>query len=82
VTASDVKLDTGGLSRMILGQSSARTGPSSFSKKYLCISIAYLPIRETTEPAWQPPFLPGGKICRPQRAKQARLIASREYGLY
>jgi len=37
---------------------------------------------ETTEPAWQPLFLPGGKICRPQRAKQARLIASREYGLY
>jgi hypothetical protein len=30
-----------------------------------------------------PPFLPGGKICRLEPLQmQARLIASREYGLY
>jgi hypothetical protein len=27
-------------------------------------------------------FLPGGKFCRPLHAKAARVIASREYGLY
>jgi hypothetical protein len=28
------------------------------------------------------PFLPGGKICRSQRAKRVSVIASQEYGLY
>ena len=43
MTASDVKLDTGGLSRMILEQSSARTGPSCFSKipMYFNILVVY-----------------------------------------
>jgi hypothetical protein len=28
------------------------------------------------------PFLPGGKICRRERAKRRAAIASAEYGLY
>jgi hypothetical protein len=36
----------------------------------------------TTEPRWQSPFLPGGKICRLRHAKAVGVIASREYGLY
>jgi hypothetical protein len=51
-------------------------------KKYCYISIAYERMRETTEPRWRPPFLPGGKICRLPHAKAVGVIASREYGLY
>jgi hypothetical protein len=36
----------------------------------------------TAEPRRRPLFLPGGKICRLRHAKQADVIASREYGLY
>jgi len=50
VTASDVKLDTGDLSRMILEQSSARTGPSCFQKIPMYFNILVV-IGETTEPA-------------------------------
>jgi hypothetical protein len=52
------------------------------SKKYLCFSMIYMRIRQTTEPRQAQLFLPGGKICRSRHSKQVRLIASREYGLY
>jgi hypothetical protein len=32
--------------------------------------------------AWNHPFLPAGKICRLPPAKQVRVIASQEGGLY
>jgi hypothetical protein len=51
-------------------------------KKYQYISIVYRRMRGTTEARRRPLFLPGGKICRLCHAKQARVIASREYGLY
>jgi len=43
-------------------------------------SLSFSPLNGAR--AWNHPFLPGGKICRLQRAKQARVIASGEGGLY
>jgi hypothetical protein len=52
------------------------------SKKYAIRFNSLCPCAGTTEPRRQPPFLPGGKICRLRHAKAVGVIASREYGLY
>jgi hypothetical protein len=52
------------------------------SKKYICISMAYNDGRLSDGAAATYLFLPGGKICRLQRAKRTGVIASRECRLY
>ena len=83
---SDVTLTTGSLSRWTsLSISKDRASPR-LREKYLVISIVYILVRAGVGGRKRPPFLPGGKICRPPtlagRVNPRRLIASRQYGLY
>jgi hypothetical protein len=80
--ASEVTLNTGQASRNETGPGISKDRAIPGLKK---ISLHFNALRR--RPASRGdlaaiPFLPGGKICRLQRAKGVSVIASQEYGLY
>jgi hypothetical protein len=79
--ASDVTLNTGGLSQWDLRQDQQGPGHSKPQKDIKHINGLLLREIDCGD-AVAGPFLPGGKICRLRQSNQVTVIASREYGLY
>jgi hypothetical protein len=81
VAASDATLCTGGLWRWNLLTDQQGPGhPKRFVKSMYFNGLSFQPADGAR--AWNHPFLPAGKICRLPPAKQVRVIASQEGGLY